>query len=38
MLNISDTALVKVDWSTIKHPDLIWLVLGQVGVASPFFT
>ena len=27
ILNKSDITLVKVDWSTIKHPDLIWFVL-----------
>lgn len=27
MLNKSDIALVKVDWATIKHHDLIWFVL-----------
>lgn len=27
MLNKSDIRLVKVDWSTVKRPDLIWFVL-----------
>lgn len=31
ILNKSDITLVKVDWSTIKHPDLIWFVLQKRG-------